>query len=212
MTEQEWLSSPGPAAMLEFLRASGRASDRKHRLFAVACSRRVWDLIDQQGRAAVEVAERYADGMAGPEELRAARLACRFAGSQAAWYAAATSPVVAARNAALSAQHGAQAARNDPHSCAECLAQADLLRDIFFNPFHSPPSIPAAVLAWSDGCLVKRANSLYAERDFSPERMAGLAHALEEAGVTNEEVLGHCQRGSVHVRGCWLVDLLTGRA
>src|SRR5437764_1374036 len=111
--------------MLEFLSGTAGPGDRRLRLFAVACFRRVWGLLDQPGREAVEVAERHADDLAGPNELRAAWLACRSAGGQAAWYAAATRPAVAARNAALSARHGAEAAH------AECLAQADLLRDVF---------------------------------------------------------------------------------
>jgi hypothetical protein len=53
---------------------------------------------------------------------------------------------------------------------------------------------------------------MYQERDFSTERMGILADALEEAGVADAEVLGHGrQQGSVHVRGCWLVDRLLGR-
>src|SRR5688572_16150151 len=106
MTEPEWDSCTAPQAMLEFLRGTGKASDRKLRLFGCACSRRVWRLLDERARAAVEAAERYADGATGSEELRAARLACKAAGDGASWYAAASEPFIAARNAALSAQSG----------------------------------------------------------------------------------------------------------
>src|SRR5438552_1861163 len=107
MTEQEWQNASERHAMLEFLQTTGGPSDRKLRLFAVACSRRMWGWVDALGRTAVEVAENLADGLTGPEEMRAARLACQGAGGQAAWYAAASSPAIAARNAARSAQAGA---------------------------------------------------------------------------------------------------------
>jgi hypothetical protein len=48
--------------MLEHLRGSGKASDRKLRLFACACARRVWRLLTAQRlRRLLELAERYAD-------------------------------------------------------------------------------------------------------------------------------------------------------
>src|SRR5438876_878195 len=77
MTESEWRNAVEPHAMLEFLQSGGKPSDRKLRLFAVACSRRIWSMIDDLGRAAVEAAEEFADGRLSSDEMRAARLACQ---------------------------------------------------------------------------------------------------------------------------------------
>src|SRR4051812_27648773 len=71
MTEAEWNACTDPRPMLEFVR--GEASDRKLRLFAVACCRKAWDLLtDPRSRYAVEVAEAFADGKVFRTKLRAA--------------------------------------------------------------------------------------------------------------------------------------------
>src|SRR5207245_2703410 len=43
--------------------------DRKLRLLACASVRRLWDILPEQGRQAVEVAEQFADGAAVSQEL-----------------------------------------------------------------------------------------------------------------------------------------------
>jgi hypothetical protein len=71
MTEAEWMSCDDPTRMLEFLR--GKASDRKLRLFAVACCRRIWQFLTVEAlHSAEEIAQRYADGTASQVDLKAA--------------------------------------------------------------------------------------------------------------------------------------------
>src|SRR5262245_31099929 len=66
----EWDRVLDPQRLLSLLLTQGRLSERKARLFAVACCRTVWHLLaDPRGRHAVEVAERYADGLADFAEL-----------------------------------------------------------------------------------------------------------------------------------------------
>src|SRR5262245_39087897 len=68
MTEAEWLACADPQPMFEFLRR--RASDRKVRLFAVACCRRVWASLEhEEFRDAVRKAELFADGLVEQDEM-----------------------------------------------------------------------------------------------------------------------------------------------
>jgi hypothetical protein len=82
MTEAEWLACTDPIAMVEFLRGSPtgedavtwwrnrwqfgepvEGKDRKFRLFACACCRRIWDLIPEAcNRGAVAAVEDYLEG------------------------------------------------------------------------------------------------------------------------------------------------------
>jgi len=52
---------------------------------------------------------------------------------------------------------------------------------------------------------------MYETRDFSA--MPILADALEDAGCDDAGILDHCRDTSLaHVRGCWVVDLVLGKA
>jgi hypothetical protein len=51
---------------------------------------------------------------------------------------------------------------------------------------------------------------MYESRDFSA--MPILADALQDAGCDSDAILAHCRDvKQVHVRGCWVVDLVLGK-
>src|SRR5262249_26028282 len=78
MTEAEWLAGDDAKWMLKFL--GDQATDRKLRLYACACCRRVWDSLFPECRDAVAVAERFADGTATDVERNRAFEALTIAG------------------------------------------------------------------------------------------------------------------------------------
>ena len=88
MTESEWLACGDAGPMLEFI--EGAASNRKLRLFAVACCRASRQLMLNEGhRGALDVAGRFAEGGATEAELseafeRANALACALYGDHGA--------------------------------------------------------------------------------------------------------------------------------
>jgi len=87
----------------------------------------------------------------------------------------------------------------------ERLCQAELLREIFGNPFRSITIDPR----WQTSTVVDLARSIYEGRAF--DKMPILANALMDAGCDSEEIINYCRQAGEHVRGCWVVDLLTAR-
>jgi hypothetical protein len=221
MNEAEWLAATDPKPMLEFLRVSGRASPRKLRLLTVACCRRVRDLLVPEAWEALEVAERVAEGTAGPEERKRVRSQVFHAG----WV---SDPSTAHRRGPAKAAVCDSLARRAGDAAAgvvlhlwwpkEMVAQVRLLHDVFGNPFRQPPSVKPTWLDWNGGTVRGLAEAAYEQRSL-PEgtldstRLAVLADALEEAGCTDRDILGHFrEQGAVHVPGCWCLDLLLTRS
>src|SRR4051812_45119804 len=72
--------------------------------------------------------------------------------------------------------------------------------------------------AWNDGTVARLAGAIYEERTLPTgtldrDGFAVLADALEEAGCAKEDILRHCrEEDTVHVRGCWVIDLLLRKA
>jgi hypothetical protein len=92
----------------------------------------------------------------------------------------------------------------------ERLWQTNLVREIFANPFQPVPTINLDWLAWRGGAILALAQAIYDREDFS--MMPILADALEETGCTDPAILNHCRQAELHVRGCWLLDLLLGKS
>jgi hypothetical protein len=200
VTEQEWLTSNDPDDMLK--RLGRRISNRKRRLFGCACYRHVPRLFeDERIRTAVEVSERYADGFADKQELAHA-LSLAFSRM---WARGGPMAYPTPRCARAARRATARAARDGG---AERQYQAALLRCIFGNPFRRVAGDPAW-LRWRDGAAAHIARAIYDDRRF--QDLPILADALEEAGCTDAEILGHCRGPGEHVRGCWVVDLVLGK-
>lgn len=159
MTESEWLTSTDPQAMLETLRrwpertaysthpeASEAArkpsfppcyryNNRTLRLFAVACCRAVWPLLtDPRSRKAVEVAEQYADGLATDEEIENAR------GNSKEVRCTEPQCIPCMATECLNSRPWVTFANNEwVTNRVSLTTQADLLREIFGNPFCPLP-------------------------------------------------------------------------
>jgi hypothetical protein len=219
VTEAEWLACTAPEQMLGFLR--GKASDRKLRLFACACSRRCEKSSYEENRLTIEAVELFADCKATSEALRARRM------GTASWlcYAADSNALVSALKM-LKFRTEEEGWKGCKELCgpghrnhlwsAERGVLCGALRDIFGNPFRPPHPLPPAVLRWHDDTVPRLAQTVYEERRM-PEgtldsaRLAVLADALLDAGCEDEALIQHCREPGTHVRGCWAVDHLLGK-
>jgi hypothetical protein len=205
MTEAEWLSCNDPEELLNFLR--GKASERKLRLLACGCVRRLWPLVyDERGRQAVAAVEQLSDGGAAAAELSLARRAALKALADSPESRPAARPLAEAVLSLTDAD-----AMNAARTGVALLhfTHRHLLHDVFGNPFRKAVLDPAW-LAWEGGTLGNLARGIYDQRDF--DQLPILGDALEEAGCTNPDILGHLRGPGPHVRGCWAVDLLLGKS
>src|SRR5262249_20619740 len=183
--------------------------------------RRSWEALDGppwEGplvRMAVELAERLADGKAGRREgqrfTRAAYAHRSYAYGNghdhvnvAESLVSEDIQIVVGNSAYYSLALGMRRTLE-----WERAAQDDIRRDIYGGPVALEP-------AWLTSAVVSLARAAYQERaspsgELELARLAVLSDALEEAGCADAELLGHLRSPGPHVRGCWAVDLLTGR-
>jgi hypothetical protein len=71
------------------------------------------------------------------------------------------------------------------------------------------PAVEGVWFTWNGGTVRRLAEDIYADRAF--DRLPLLADALEDAGCTDANLLGHLRGPGSHVRGCWAVDLIMGK-
>jgi len=210
MTEAEWMTCDNLHAMLESI--SGATSDRKQRLVICAYSRLVWPDLGDVGHNGVETAERWADGEVSDEVadrvLKEVQAVIPGDGdtvpdSEVAW-----ALIWGTRGSSYPPWYWATLAVRNVQEWlgVESGSLAHLLRDIFGNPFR-----PATLdTAWRTSTVLALAAQMYESRDFGAIPI--LADALQDAGCDNDDVLNHCRdEKQVHVRGCWVVDLVLGK-
>jgi hypothetical protein len=201
VNQSEWLLGVSPADMIAHLRAKGLLSDRKLRLFAVACCRQVWPLLtDERSRWAVEVAERFADGEA--DQYRDLLPAAHQA--YAAWSLHRDGDI-AFLPWAVCGDSITDSLGNNWFAVSRVFGllkvQAVLLRCIFGNAFRPVGRLPSLLRAgvpaeasllnseWLTPTVLAVAASIYERRAW--DEMPILADALDEAGCTDAAILMH---------------------
>jgi hypothetical protein len=226
VTEAEWLAATDPAPMLNFLREEP-ANQRRLRMFGCACCRRAWHLLsDESSQKAVEATEAWAEGIVSKNELWAACDAAEFAEASApteqhlSVATAATCISADSWNPSTdtasdeAAGYAADAlTTGEAGFSAERSVQCVLRRCMWGNPCRRVAVIPT----WRTRTVIDLAASAYAQRsptsgELDSARLSLLADALEDAGCTDAELLGHLRGPGTHVLGCWAVDLVLGKS
>ena len=222
MTEEEWLSTHDPEAVIDCWR--GRWNDRSLRHIMVGLVRRVVLLVDNPpSRKIAEGMDYFADGTISRDELWDKGETCEmFEAFGYPWgshrkplYDEMIEAILWILYPALPDEAICSGRKDISNMLAETPKNSsarkrgvwicDTVRDIFGNPFR--PVV--ADVAWLTPTVQSIASAIYQDRTF--DRLPILADALEDAGCTNADVLRHCRQLGEHVRGCWVVDLVLGK-
>lgn len=235
MSDAEWLACTDPLMMVEFLR--GRSSERKLRLFASACCRRIVHLpVDERLLQVIEASERYADGDATMDEV----LAAWDATDKAVW---AFNGVLSEQIALVAVRQATRdlAARDCVRACQQTLEAFEQerawlpwerrtvrwwlemragvegtvgkerrIQSDLLRCIVSNPCRPTPIAtAWRTPQVVALARAIDDGRAF--ERMPSLGEALDEVDCDDGPILEHCRGAGPHAKGCWVIDILLGK-
>ena len=217
MNAEHWPRSSEPWSILDDI-GELRPSVRKTRLWNAAVCRRFWTYLPDESKAILIESERIADSGREPSDelelsVRASAVVARFnLAYPTRQYPDQETRI--RRDAAAAVSYAVM-----PHELqgtgsyfenldhGESVHHIDIIRDIFATLFRPIAFDPA----WRTDTAVDIAKGMYESRDFGA--MPILADALQDAGCDNDDVLDHCRDANgTHVRGCWVVDLVHGKA
>jgi len=225
MSLENWQESSNPIQMLQYLGI--KAGRRKLMLFGVACCQPYLSLLSEPARNSLTLAESYADGKVSYEEVNNYRhkesrriiaflrenddFAFPIQAEQAAFQ---TMIIVLIDEQSLLTYtnkilHHIRLSSVKWDTSREEIFQSNILRCLFGNEpdFDSKVPLSRDWLSWNDGAISKIAHGIYNDKSFGD--MPILADAFEDAGCTDKRILEHC-RGTVHVKGDWLLDKVLG--
>ncbi len=217
MTEFGWLNPTDWGEMWAHMWTLSEVSDRKRQLIGVAVCRRLGHLMgDARSVRMIDLCEAIADyPCAGSDDdwedtrdaaVEAAGLIADGEQSvrrAAAWAAAGLGSD--AHKVGRGLESAAKAIEHEGTATATELI-GSLIREVFGNPFRPVAFDPA----WRTATVEAIAAGVYADRAF--DRLPVLADALEDAGCDAADLLAHLRGPGPHVRGCWAVDLVLGKA
>ncbi len=196
MTEEEWLTLHDVRRMFELLKFARHA--RKSILLTCSAFRASLHEYQDESELVVTAAEQFADGIVDAETV------FRVAEANLHFDEEGFDHVYASHMCNFESDFSLTVLRHglflDPAYVAT------LLRDIFGNPFRPVTFAPE----WRTEAAVGIAAKMYDSRDFG--NMPILADALQDGGCEHPDILSHCREPRTHVRGCWVVDLVLGKA
>jgi hypothetical protein len=214
MSRARWSSCTDPLQILDWVGAA--TTDRKLRLFMTAYCRLMWrhahPFQSDDSYYALIVADRFVEGEATKKELDKAYFG--GADDNAAYmpgcWGIYSLACLATVDDGLAARYREylEGLEPDIDEMGQLPKQCKILRDVFANPFR-PVNIDVAEVC-SKTRARKDAESMYESREFS--ELPALGALLARAGCTDPQILKHCASKGPHVRGCWVVDLILGKA
>ncbi len=221
MTEEEWLSAASSGRLLEQIKRLPKmppqVRGRKYRLAAIAMAREYLRDSDPSLVPVIEAVERLCESECSLADVSRVIQDAGFpvlSGHWAHWGPLAghlgdPDSFSSVRGVAGATQLGWEQEAWPSRSISEEFLgiQCHIIREIFGNPFQLVEFSPD----WRTDTAVALARQMYESREFGA--MPILADALQDAGCDNEAILDHCRDANqVHVRGCWVVDLVLGKA